>query len=162
MATKKTDINFEKILVWYSFGKKIGETLGFDLTETETVIGLGHFITPEFLWFDAFFAFGALAFFFVWRSRSPHEWQVWSVLGSALLIYLSYASVQVSVVINAWYGPFYDDIQKALGGGGEVVASDLYGHLLVFCIIVLPYILFVPFKIFFTEFASKDDSFRSL
>ena len=78
------------ILVWYSFGKTIGETLGFDLSEPETVIGLGHFITSEFLWFDAFFAFGALVFFFVWRSRSPHEWQIWSVLGSALLIYLSY------------------------------------------------------------------------
>ena len=51
------------ILVWYSFGKTIGEYLGFDLTEAETVIGLGHFITSEFLWFDTFFAFGALAFF---------------------------------------------------------------------------------------------------
>ena len=28
------------ILVWYSFGKKIGESIGFDLSETETVIGL--------------------------------------------------------------------------------------------------------------------------
>ena len=45
------------ILVWYSFGKTIGESLGFDLAETETVIGLGHFITSEFLWFDTFFAF---------------------------------------------------------------------------------------------------------
>ena len=64
---------------------------------------------------------------------------------------MAYLTVQVSVVINAWYGPFYDDVQKALGGGGEVSAADLYGHLLIFCIIVLPYILFVPFKIFFTS-----------
>ena len=125
------------ILVWYSFGKTIGEVLGFDLAEPETVIGLGHFITSEFLWFDAFFAFGALVFFFVWRSRSPHEWQIWSVLGSALLIYLSYASVQVSVVINAWYGPFYNDIQTALTGDGGITASDLYGHFLVFCTCLL-------------------------
>ena len=60
---------------------------------------------------------------------------------------MAYLTVQVSVVINAWYGPFYDDVQKALGGGGEVTSGDLYGHLLTFCIIVLPYILFVPFKI---------------
>ena len=45
---------------------------------------------------------------------------------------MAYLTVQVSVVINAWYGPFYDDVQKALGGGGEVSAADLYGHLLVF------------------------------
>ena len=49
---------------------------------------------------------------------------------------MAYLTVQVSVVINAWYGPFYNDIQKALGGGGEVSASDLYQHLKVFCIIV--------------------------
>ena len=36
------------ILIWYTFGKTLGEALGFDLTEAETVIGLGHFITPEF------------------------------------------------------------------------------------------------------------------
>lgn len=138
------------ILVWYSFGKTIGETLGFDLTETETVIGLGHFVTSEFLWFDIFFAFGALVFFFVWRSRSPHGWQIWSILGSALLIYLSYASVQVSVVINAWYGPFYNDIQTALTGDGGITASDLYGHFLVFCTIAFPYILFIILNRFFT------------
>ena len=138
------------ILIWYAFGKTIGEALGFDLTEAETVIGLGHFITSEFLWFDTYFAFGALSFFFVWRSRNPHEWQIWSVLGSALLIYLSYASVQVSVVINAWYGPFYNDIQTALTGDGGVTAGDLYGHFLVFCTIAFPYILFIILNRFFT------------
>ena len=60
-------------------------------------------------------------------------------------------TVQVSVVINAWYGPFYNDIQKALGGEEGITASDLYGHLLVFCIIVFPYIVFVPIKLFFTS-----------
>ena len=138
------------ILVWYSFGQTIGEAIGFDLSEKEQVIGLGHFITSEFLWFDTFFAFGTIAFFLVWRSRSPHVWQMWSVLGSALLIYLSYASVQVSVVINAWYGPFYNDIQTALTGDGSVTASDLYGHFLVFCTIAFPYILFIIVNRFFT------------
>ena len=46
------------ILVWYSFGTTLGESLGFDLAETETVIGLGHFITSEFLWFDTFLLSG--------------------------------------------------------------------------------------------------------
>tara|TARA_B100000900_G_scaffold406972_1_gene418897 strand:+ start:884 stop:2131 length:1248 start_codon:yes stop_codon:yes gene_type:complete len=138
------------IFVWYSFGQSIGETLGFKLGETDTVIGLGHFVTSEFLWFDTYFAFGALSFFLFWRNRFPHEWQLWSVLGSALLIYLSYASVQVSVVINAWYGPFYNDIQTALTGDGTVTSGDLYGHFLVFCTIAFPYILFIIVNRFFT------------
>ena len=60
-------------------------------------------------------------------------------------------TVQVSVVINAWSGPFYNDIQTALGGEGDITAADLYSHLLVFCIIVFPYIVFVPLKLFFTS-----------
>ena len=55
---------------------------------------------------------------------------------------------QVSVVINAWYGPFYNDVQTALGGNGEISASDLYGHILVFCIIVFPYIILFRLSFF--------------
>ena len=139
--------------IYYSIGQSIAEFIGFNFSpeDSKTVIGLGYFITPEFLWFDLYYILSTLIFYYFWASYSPHKWQVWSILGSSVLILMAYLTVQVSVVINAWYGPFYDDVQKALGGGGEVVASDLYGHLLVFCIIVLPYILFVPFKIFFTS-----------
>jgi len=139
--------------IYYTVGQSLGEVLGFNFSEegAPTVIGLGYFITPEFLWFDLFYILSTFIFFGFWAYYSPHKWQIWSILGSSVLILMAYLTVQVSVVINAWYGPFYDDIQKALGGGGEVTAADLYGHLLVFCIIVLPYILFVPFKIFFTS-----------
>ena len=141
------------IVIYYSIGQSIAEFIGFNFSpdDAKTVIGLGYFITPEFLWFDLYYILSTLIFYYFWANYSPHKWQVWSILGSSVLILMAYLTVQVSVVINAWYGPFYDDIQKALSGGGEVVASDLYGHLLVFCIIVLPYILFVPFKIFFTS-----------
>ena len=139
--------------IYYTFGQSLGEAVGFNFSEegAPTVIGLGYFITPEFLWFDLYYILSTFIFFGFWVYYSPHKWQVWSILGSSVLILMAYLTVQVSVIINAWYGPFYDDVQKALGGGGEVTAADLYGHLLVFCIIVLPYILFVPFKIFFTS-----------
>ena len=141
------------IFIYYSIGQSLGELIGFQFSDegAPTVIGLGYFVTPEFLWFDFYYIISTLIFFGFWAYYSPHKWQNWSILGSSVLILMAYLTVQVSVVINAWYGPFYDDVQKALGGGGEVTAADLYGHLLVFCIIVLPYILFVPFKIFFTS-----------
>ena len=140
------------ISIYYSIGQNIGEFFGFIFSENkETVIGLKYFITPEFIWFDIYYFFSTLIFFIFWYFYSPHKWQIWSILGSSLLIFMAYLTVQVSVVINAWYGPFYNDVQKALGGGGEVTASDLYGHLLIFIIIVFPYIIFVPFKIFFTS-----------
>jgi peptide/bleomycin uptake transporter len=139
------------ISVWYAQGENLGKALGFVLSDENTVIGLGHFVTPEFLWFDIYYLFGTLAFYSAWRIYSPHNWQNWSILGSALLIFLSYASVQVSVVINAWYGPFYDDIQKALSGNGDVEAETLYRHFIVFCSIAFPYIAFIIGNRFFTS-----------
>jgi len=139
------------IIVWYTLGESIGTFLGFNLKESQTVIGLGHFITPEFLWFDAYFLFGAGSIYLFWNFKTKHTWSNWSILGSALLIYLSYTSVQVSVVINAWYGPFYDDIQNALTGSGEVTTLDLYSHLGTFSLIAFPYIALIIASRFFTS-----------
>ena len=139
------------IVTYIVFGDDIGLAFGFDLGSPETVIGLGHFITPEFLWFDIFFIFGVLTIYFFWTMLDQHHWANWSILGSALLIFLSYTSVQVSVVINAWYGPFYDDIQTALSGSGEVEARDLYGHLATFSLIAFPYIALIIGQRFFTS-----------
>ena len=139
------------IIVWYTLGESIGTFLGFNLKESQTVIGLGHFITPEFLWFDAYFLFGAGSIYLFWNFKTKHTWSNWSILGSALLIYLSYTSVQVSVVINAWYGPFYDDIQNALTGSGEVTSLDLYSHLGTFSLIAFPYIALIIANRFFTS-----------
>ena len=141
------------VALWYSVGANLGELLGFQFTPADAppVIGLGYFITPEFIWFDIYYIVATLVFYGFWSYYEPHKWQLWSILGSSLLILMAYMTVQVSVVINAWYGPFYNDIQSALGGESDVNAGDLYGHLLVFCIIVFPYIVFVPLKLFFTS-----------
>ena len=157
----KPKLFFSTLFAWISFvvsvyylaGNDIGSFFGFDLKggDQETVIGLGYFVTPEFLWFDVYYIFSTLIFYIFWSYYSPHKWQMWSILGSSLLILMAYLTVQVSVVINAWYGPFYNDVQKALNGNGEVTSSDLYNHLAVFCIIVFPYIVFVPLKLFFTS-----------
>ncbi|MBV5323855.1 MAG: peptide transporter, partial [Rhodospirillaceae bacterium] len=65
-------------------------------------------------------------FFVVWFVASPHPWQNWSILGSMLIIFSTYFSVQVSVAINNWYGPFYDKIQQALAKTAPVTAGELY------------------------------------
>ena len=138
--------------IYYTIGQTLGESVGFTFTEegAPPVIGLGYFVTPEFLWFDLFYILATVIFFIFWSIYSPHKWQNWSILGTSLLILMTYLTVQVSVVINEWYRPFYNDIQTALGGSGEVTAGDLYRQLFTFLIIVFPYIVFVPFKIFFT------------
>ena len=57
------------------------------------------------------------AFFYAfWAWYSPHPWQNWSILGSALILFITYFQVQVSVAINNWYGPFWDLIQAIISG----------------------------------------------
>jgi ABC-type long-subunit fatty acid transport system fused permease/ATPase subunit len=46
------------VLIWYGFAESLGAKLGFGATPEgqEPVIGLGHFVTPEALWFYVYYA----------------------------------------------------------------------------------------------------------
>ena len=68
---------------------------------------------------------------------SPHPWALWSIVGSALILFATYFQVQVSVAINGWFGPFYDLIQAALAKTRPVTLPEFYGHLSTFASIAL-------------------------
>lgn len=91
-----------------------------------------RFWSPNFLWFYGYYAVSVGAFAAVWFRFSPHRWQRWSILGSALIIFVTYFSVQTNVAINAWYGPFWDMVQQALGGDGSITVMDIYREMLAF------------------------------
>ena len=117
------------VFIWYSVGDTIGTALGFTFAPADAapIIGLGYFVTPEFLWFYVYFALICIMFCAVWFRLSPHPWQWWSLAGSILILFSTYFSVQVSVAINNWYRPFYDRLQTALGGEETVPVSELMG-----------------------------------
>lgn len=116
------------VAVWYAGGRSLGAVFGMPpLGEGEELpIGVSVFWSPSFLWFYVYYAIATAIFAAFWFWYSPHRWQMWSVLGSALIIFATYFSVQVSVAVNAWYGPFYDLIQQALARTAPVTAEQLY------------------------------------
>lgn len=116
------------VLGWYEGGAKLGGLVGLPpaAPDAAPIIGASVFWSAPFLWFYIYFAVVAVAFYVLWAWLSPHPWQRWSILGSALILFTTYFSVQVSVAINAWYGPFYDMVQKALSTPGAVKATDFY------------------------------------
>jgi peptide/bleomycin uptake transporter len=122
------------IFLWYSGGDRLGAYIGLPLLAAGAtpVIGVALFWSTPFLWFYIYYAIAAGAFAGFWSLYSPHPWQRWSVLGTALIIFNTYFSVQVSVAINAWYGPFYDLIQQALAKSAVVTAAQLYSGTLGF------------------------------
>ncbi|MFZ9037298.1 MAG: peptide antibiotic transporter SbmA [Gammaproteobacteria bacterium] len=155
--------------VWYSFNEHIGAVLGFDLTSSEPVIGLGHFLTDSFLLFYIYYVACCALFAAFWFRLAPHPWQWWSIVGSMLILFSTYYSVQVSVAINNWRRPFFDLVQNALGGsasqGGdnievtksvEAISSDsagLYDLILVFAEIAFLFVfVFVVTRFFVSHF----------
>jgi peptide/bleomycin uptake transporter len=88
--------------------------LGFDTSEKDPVIGLGHFTTPSFMLFYLYYFCSLGLFALAWNFIEKHAWQWWSIIGSGLIIFSTYFSVQVSVAINNWRRPFFDLVQVAL------------------------------------------------
>ena len=122
------------ILGWFFGGAELGAVFGLPpaAPDAPPIIGVSVFWSTPFLWFYIYFFFAVAAFAAFWRIYSPHPWWQWSILGSALIVFTTYFQVQVSVAVNAWYGPFYDLIQKALSKPNAVEAVELYRSLSTF------------------------------
>jgi len=70
----------------------------------------------------------------------PHRWFRWSVGVSAVIIFFIWFQVQLDVMINVWFGTFYNMIQQALGKPGAVTLEQFFGQLATFGGIALVYI----------------------
>lgn len=101
---------------WYTVGEIMAGWIGLT-QQGAPIIGPSRFWSNSFLWFYVYYSVTVGMFAAFWWMRSKHEWLLWSVVCSALILFITSFQVQVSVVINDWYGPFYDLIQKALAGG---------------------------------------------
>ncbi|WP_333495196.1 peptide antibiotic transporter SbmA [Kluyvera sp. CHPC 1.251] len=100
-------------------------------------ISAARFWSPNFMVFYAYYVACVGLFAAYWFIRSPHRWQLWSILGTALIIFVTWFQVEVSVAINAWYAPFYDLIQSALSAPHKTTISQFYQEVGVFLGIAL-------------------------
>ncbi|MDK1228072.1 peptide antibiotic transporter SbmA [Cronobacter turicensis] len=125
------------VVVWQMSGGWLAERLG---VAGELPISAARFWSGNFILFYAYYALCVGLFAAFWRVYCPHRWQRWSVLGSALLIFVTWFMVELSVAINAWYAPFFDLIQTALGAPNKVKIGQLYSGIMVFLGIALIYV----------------------
>jgi peptide/bleomycin uptake transporter len=113
--------------LWYAFGPRLGELLGFHILDRGAkIVGASVFWSRQFLWFYLYFSIAVALFASAWMLLSRHPWSRWSIFGSALILFTSYFQVQVSVAINDWYGPFYDLVQAALSKSAPVTLPQFY------------------------------------
>ncbi len=119
------------MILWYGFA---GDLIG---SSAQPVIGVAMFLSARELWFDLYFAICVAIFAGAWMALAPHPWALWSILGSALILFTSYFQVEVSVAINGWFGPFYDLLQAAVSKSKPVTVEQFYGELSTFAGIAL-------------------------
>jgi peptide/bleomycin uptake transporter len=67
----------------------------------------------------------------------PHRWFWWSVGVSAGIVFSIWFRVQLDVMINNWFGTFYNMVQQALGKPGTVTQDQFFGQLVEFAVIAL-------------------------
>jgi peptide/bleomycin uptake transporter len=141
------------VTLWYMYGDAMGGALGFQLPAEDAapVIGLGHFVTTDFIWFYCYYTVAVALFYGFWRWYHPTQWQDWSILGSALILFGTYFSVQVSVALNNWRRPFFDGVQGALAEPDSVTADYLYDLIIVFAEIAFLAVSVFVFTRFFVS-----------
>ncbi len=136
---------------WFLIGDSVAGALGIVIDpEAAPVIGLGHFATPDFQWFYLYVVSCFALFAVAWMLFAPHRWQWWSIVGSALILFSTYFSVQVSVALNNWRRPFFDLVQKGLGGEG-FDSGELFAQLLIFAQIALIWMVVYVLTRFFVS-----------
>jgi len=143
------------VLFWFFVGQQLGAYFGLPPAPADAppILGVPIFWSGPFFWFYIYFAVIALAFYAFWAWYSPHPWQNWSILGSILILFSTYFSVEISVAVNNWRRPFFDLFQKAITTPGSVTAVELYDLLAVFAgIAFLSIAVFVATRFFVSHY----------
>lgn len=79
------------------------------------------------------------------------RWWPWSIGGSLLILVTTWYQVELDVMINEWFGSFYDTVQKALGEPGSITLSEYFLLLASFGKIAGLYIFIAVSLGFFTK-----------
>ncbi len=76
---------------------------------------------------------------------------MWAWPGVLLIVAGTWYQVQVNVMINEWFGGFYDLVQKALGQAEAVSLQEYYGFILTFGQIAGIYVIVAVVLSFYTK-----------
>ena len=111
------------------------------------------FLNPDKVWLYQYIVLVTVLFCVFWFFTERNRWYWWAVVGSAVILLVTYFQVQLGVYINNWYGDFYDLIQVALSerGVSNITSAQYYGRLLTLLYILIPNILILVLFAYFTS-----------
>ena len=129
--------------LWYGFARDLGPRLslgglvGFPYPPVSADGAAIAVETARNIWLYQYMIVAGAIFVGLVRWLLPHRWFRWSVGVSAVLIFFIWFRVQLDVMINNWFGTFYNMIQQALGKPGAVTQEQFFGQLAAFAGIAL-------------------------
>lgn len=82
---------------------------------------------------------------------TERQWALWAYLGSIIILSSLWIQVQIDVMINEWFGEFYDMIQKALAEPNTVTLEEYFGGLWSFISLAMIYVAIAVLVSFFTN-----------
>ena len=135
--------------LWYGGARHWGMHVG--LAEAPLAISAIRFVSPSFLWFYLYYAVAVGLFAAAWQAIAPHPWWRWSILGSALIVLGVYMQVEVTVLLNAWRGPFFDMLQLAVSKPHSVTEGQFYSGIAAFMGFAMVGVFLATLNAFFTS-----------
>jgi peptide/bleomycin uptake transporter len=129
--------------LWYTVGRDLGPQLSLG-----GLIGLGYppagadgasvvVESARDIWLYQYMIASGAIFTVLVGWLIPHRWFRWSVGVSAVIVFFTWFQVQLDVMINTWFGTFYNMVQQALGKPGSVTQTAFFGQLATFASIAL-------------------------
>lgn len=143
------------VLVWFFLARDAGGLIGLPNPPADAppMLTALRFLSAPYLWFYIYYGAAVGIFAFAWQAFAPHPYFKWSVLGSALIIFVLYFMVEVDVTLNDWYGYYFDLIQKALDPAtkGSVLINELYAGIGALTSVLMVYIVVAVMNAFFVS-----------
>ncbi|MEK9660560.1 MAG: peptide antibiotic transporter SbmA, partial [Alphaproteobacteria bacterium] len=129
--------------LWYGAARDLGTHLslggliGFGYPPPDADGAAVAVETARDIWLYQYMIIAGALFCLLVGRLIPHRWFRWSVCASALIVFVTWFQVQLDVMINNWFGTFYDLVQKALGEPGSVTQQEFFAQLATFTGIAL-------------------------
>ena len=146
------------LAVWYGIASSLADTFSlFKIPPPEIVEGeRPPFLTTAKVWVYQYIVGAALLFCLGWLFKGRNKWYVWSVVGTTIILVVTYFLVQVSVWLNNWYGDFWDLIQRALSAPNTITLAEYYGSMLsVFYILMITIMVRIIFSFFTSHYVFR-------
>jgi peptide/bleomycin uptake transporter len=132
--------------VWYAVARDLGPQLslgnliGYPYPAPSASAGSIAVETARNIWLYQYMIVAGGLFVGLIGWLLPHRWFWWSVGVSAVIVFSIWFQVQLDVLINTWFGTFYNMIQQTLGKPGVVTQEKFFAELATFGGIALVYI----------------------